>query len=133
MVYLFDVLPTLGKLCGVASPPESNGVEFTATLKDPSHAARPNLVFAYKGVQRAVRDDRWKVIRYPQVDKTQLFDLKADPEEATDLAAKPEHTAKLKEMLGLLETELKAAGDKAPLTVEKPQPAEWTPPKNKKE
>jgi arylsulfatase A-like enzyme len=133
MCYLFDVLPTLGKLCGVAAPAGSEGAEFTATIRDPAHAARPHLVFAYKGVQRAVRDDRWKLIRYPQVDKTQLFDLESDPEEVTDLAGKPEYTAKAKELRGLLEGELKRYGDKTPLTVEKPLPAESIPPKVKKE
>ena len=128
MCYLFDVLPTLGKLCKVPAPTASEGREFTATLTDPDRAARTNLVFAYRNVQRAVRDDRWKLIRYPQVDKTQLFDLKADPDEATDLAGKPEHAAKVKELLTLLEAEQKRYGDKTPLTVEKPLPAEWTPP-----
>ena len=110
----------------------SEGREFTATLSDPDRAARTNLVFAYRTVQRAVRDDRWKLIRYPQVDRTQLFDLKADPDEATDLTGKPEYTAKVKELLTLLEAEQKRYGDKTPLKVEKPLPAEWAPPKKGK-
>ena len=48
-------------------------------------------MFAYRNVQRAVRDDRWKLIRYPQVDKTQLFDLQNDPDELKDLSADPAH------------------------------------------
>jgi len=132
MCYLFDVLPTLGKLCGVPAPTTSEGSEFTATLSAPDRAARTNLMFAYRNVQRAVRDDRWKLIRHPQVDRSQLFDLKADPDEATDLAGKPEHAAKVKELLTLLEAEQKRSGDKTPLTVEKPLLAEWTPPKKGK-
>jgi arylsulfatase A-like enzyme len=132
MCYLFDVLPTLGKLCGVPAPAASEGGEFTATLSDPDRAARASMMFAYRNVQRAVRDDRWKLIRYPQVDRTQLFDLKADPDEATDLAARPEHAAKVKELLTLLGDEQKRSGDKTPLTVGKPQPAEWTPPQKAK-
>lgn len=133
MCYLFDVLPTLGKLCNVAAPAASESAEFSTVLSDPDRAARPNLVFAYKNVQRAIRDNRWKLIRYPQVDRTQLFDLMADPEEVTDLAGKPEHAGQVKRLMGLLEGDLKRYGDKGPLTVEKPQPAEWTPPKAKKE
>ena len=132
MCYLFDVLPTLGKLCGVTAPTASEGSEFTATFSDPSSAHRTNLVFAYRNVQRAVRDDRWKLIRYPQVDKTQLYDLKADPDEVTDLAGKPQHAAKVKDLLTLLEAEQNRYGDKTSLTVEKPQPAEWVPPKKSK-
>jgi arylsulfatase A-like enzyme len=132
MCYLFDVLPTLGKLCNVPAPKASEGAEFTSVLKDPSRGARKELVFAYRHVQRAVRDDRWKLIRYPQIDRSQLFDLKTDPDETTDLSAKPEHAGKLKEMLALLSAEQKKYNDALPLTAAKVQPAEWTPPKPKK-
>lgn len=40
-------------------------------------------MFAYQAVQRAIRDDRWKLIRYPEVNVTQLFDLEADPLNST--------------------------------------------------
>lgn len=56
----------------------------------------------------------------------------ADPDEATGLAGKPEHAAKVKELLAPLEAERKRYGDKIPLTAEKPLPAEWTPPKKGK-
>ncbi|MFO0848785.1 MAG: sulfatase-like hydrolase/transferase [Gemmataceae bacterium] len=128
MCYLFDVLPTLGRLCGVPAPAASEGREFTTTLADPGRAARTNLVFAYRDVQRAVRDDRWKLIRYPRVDRTQLFDLTTDPDETADLAGQPEHAATVKELLTLLKAEQKRYGDTAPLTVENPLPATWTPP-----
>src|SRR5207249_11757607 len=42
---LFDVLPTLGKLCGVPAPRTSEGIEFTASLSDPTRPARPQLLF----------------------------------------------------------------------------------------
>ena len=111
MCYLFDVLPILGEVFGVAAPAASEGGEFTATLSDPERAALKNLVFEYRNAQRAIRDDRWKLICYPYVDKTQLFDLNADPDEATDLAGKPELAAKVKELLTLLEAEKKRSGD----------------------
>jgi arylsulfatase A-like enzyme len=127
MCYLFDVLPTLGKLCGVNGPATSDGIEFTATLRDPAQPARHQLMFAYKNMQRAVRDERWKLIRYPLIDRTQLFDLQADPQETTNLAGNPEHTAKVAQLTALLEKEMQRDGDTAPLTVSNPQPAEWTP------
>jgi arylsulfatase A-like enzyme len=129
MCYLFDVLPTLGKLCGVPAPRTSEGIEFTASLRDPTRPARTELMFAFRDVQRAVCDERWKLIRYPQVDKTQLFDLRADPHETTNLADK--HAAKVTELLTLLEKEQKRHGDTAPLRVANPKPAEWMPPKEK--
>ncbi len=133
MCYLFDVLPTLGKLCGVAGPATSEGADFSATLRDPATPARKQLLFAYRNVQRAIRDDRWKLIRYPLVDRTQLFDLQADPDETTNLADKPEHAAKLAELTALLEKERTLFADPAPLKVANPQPAEWTPSMAKKD
>jgi arylsulfatase A-like enzyme len=129
--YLFDVLPTVGKLCGVAAPKTSEGIDFTVSLRDPKKPARPHLLFAYKDVQRAVRDERWKLIRYPQVDRTQLFDLETDPHETTNLAGKPEHAARVAALTALLEKEQKRLGDKTPLKVAKPKPADWSPPKKK--
>ncbi len=128
MCYLFDVLPTFGKLCCVPAPDTSEGLEFTASLREPSRPSRNRLVFAYRNIQRALREGRWKLIRYPQVDKTQLFDLQNDPNEIVNLAALPEQAARVAELTGLLEKELRANGDTAPLTAERIKPAAWVPP-----
>ena len=127
MCYLFDVLPTLGKLCGVAAPDGQRRHGPQRRARDPAKTGRPQLLFAYKNVQRAVRDDRWKLIRYPQVDKTQLFDLQADPHETINLADKPESAGQVKVFMALLKKEMEASGDTAPLEVANPMPAEWTP------
>ena len=128
MCYLFDVLPTLGKLCGVSAPAQSEGVEFGATLRDAAASARPQLMFAYKNVQRAVLQGNWKLIRYPFANRTQLFDMQLDPHEMDSLAGQPEHAAKLAEMTTLLEKEMKDFGDNAKLTIANSKPADWTPP-----
>ena len=128
MCYLFDVMPTLGKLCGVTAPKDSQGSEFSAVLKDPSKPARPFLMFGYKSFQKALNDGRWKLIRYPHVDRTQLFDLQADPDETKDLAAQPQYAERIKTMLAKLGTEMKADGDNDPLTAAKIVPAEWKAP-----
>lgn len=128
LCYLFDVLPTLGKLCGVATPSGSNGREFAAVLKDPSQSARPFLMFGYKSIQKALSDGRWKLIRYPHVDRTQLFDLQTDPYETKDLSALPEHAERIKAMLAKLAAEMKADGDNDPLTAAKILPADWKAP-----
>jgi arylsulfatase A-like enzyme len=78
-------------------------------------------VFAYQAVQRAIRDDRWKLIRYPRVDVTQLFDLGADPFEMHNLAADPAQAERVGEMTAQLAAELKQVGDKAPFVVAKPE------------
>jgi arylsulfatase A-like enzyme len=86
---------------------------------------------AYKDVQRAVRDDRWKLLRYPHINKTQLFDLANDPHEMNDLSDKPECAAKVKEMTAVLERLQKEYGDPSPLAVANPKDPAWSPPKAK--
>ena len=132
MCYLFDVIPTLGKRCGVEAPKASEGVDFSPTLLDPAKPARAHLVFGYRAVQRAIRDERWKLIRYPQVDRTQLFDLQADPDEMKNLADQPEQADRVAKLLSALEAEARTFGDTAPLKVATPKPAEWTPPPKRK-
>jgi arylsulfatase A-like enzyme len=129
LCYTFDVLPTLGKLCGVGAPSTSEGREFTAALADPARPARTGLVFGYKRIQKAFSDGRWKLIRYPQVDRTQLFDLQADPFETKDLSAEPDQASRVKELLARLEAGLRASGDQDSLTATTPQPSSWSPPK----
>jgi len=107
MCYLYDVFPTLGAFSGVPAPKASQGVDLSATLRDPSKPGRTELLFAYKNIQRALRDDRWKVIRYPQINRSQLFDLQADPFEKNDLAATP----KLNDMLQRLAKAQAEVGD----------------------
>ena len=74
------------------------------------------------------RDDRWKLIRYPQVNRTQLFDLRNDPHEIHDLSGKIEFATMVADLTSRLEASLKAYGDECPLTVDNPNPAEWSPP-----
>jgi arylsulfatase A-like enzyme len=128
MCYLFDVLPTLASFCGVKPPALCDGIDFSSTLRDPSQPARSTLVFSYQNKQLGVRDARWKLIRYPEVNKTQLFDLKNDPYEITNLAENPEYLEKGKELMSLLKTELIDSGAKVSLTSDNPKTADWTPP-----
>lgn len=102
LCYLFDVFPSLGGLCGVKGPATSEGLDFSAVLRDPSKVGRPHLQFAYKNVQRAVRDEQWKLIRYPEVNRTQLFDLNADPLETRDLSADAAQAARIGILSSLL-------------------------------
>ena len=128
MCYLFDVLPTLGALCGVTGPATSEGRDLTPTLRDPATPARPALMFAFRHVQRAYRDERWKLIAYPEINRLQLFDLRSDPHEITNLAAKPEHADRVRAMSAALLAEMKRNDDTiSALSVAKPAPAAFDP------
>jgi len=96
-VYLLDIYPTLCDLAGAPIPGSVEGKSFLPVLRDPRAAARETLFFAYRDFQRAVRDERWKLIEY-LVDgrrTSQLFDLKEDPLEINNLAADPARAGNL--------------------------------------
>jgi arylsulfatase A-like enzyme len=128
LVYLLDIYPTLCDLVGAKIPAGLDGASCAGVLAGKTQTARRELFFAYRDVQRALRDDRWKLIRYPQVDVTQLFDLRTDPDEIHDLAAGPAQSPRIKDMLARLAAEQKNFGDSLPLTIEHPKPAAWRPP-----
>ncbi|HJT34885.1 MAG TPA: sulfatase/phosphatase domain-containing protein, partial [Pirellulales bacterium] len=118
-----------GKRCGIASPNRGDGFDFADTLKNPATPARDRMMFAYRDVQRGYTDGRWKLIRYPRVDRTQLFDLDHDPHEAANLADRPEQADRIADLTASLAREMEASGDKALLKIANPQPAAWTPPR----
>jgi len=131
MCYLIDLLPTIGAMCGVTAPSTSEGISFASSLTDPERPAREHLMFAYRDVQRGYRNDRWKLIRYPKVNKTQLFDLNADPYELNDLAGRSEFAGRTAILIDDLQHEMTRLGDRCRLTVAHPEPAEWSPPTNR--
>lgn len=128
LVYLMDLFPTFAEFAGAEIPAGVEGKSIVPILSGKATKVRDVLYTGYRNCQRAIRDDRWKLIRYPLVDRTQFFDLSNDPHELTNLADKPEHAAKVKEMTALLTKEMTSHADSFPLTVAKPNPAEWSPP-----
>jgi len=78
--------------------------------------------------QRAVRDDRWKLIRYPLIHHTQLFDLAADPLEMHNLADDPAQAERIERMTGLIRRWQAELGDQTPLASAAPGPFEFVPP-----
>jgi arylsulfatase A-like enzyme len=125
LCYLLDIFPTLGELAGV-SPPEGNeGQSLVSLLRGETAAHRDVIFTAYIGVQRAITDGRWKLIVYPRINKTQLFDLQADPHEMNDLAGEAAHRKTLKRLVALLKESQEHYGDQQPLTTGKPLPLEF--------
>jgi len=122
--YQFDVYPTVCELAGAKPPAGIDGRSLVPIMQGKAEGVRDTIFLAYRDVQRAVRRGPWKLIRYPQVDRMQLFNLQADPHETKDLAGDPAHAAKVKELLAVLAEEQKRFGDTQPLEVENPKPAD---------
>lgn len=129
LVYLMDLFPTFADIAGAKLPTGVEGRSLKPLLDGQPVAVRDALYTGYRQCMRAVRTERWKLIRYPLVDRTQLFDLSVDPLELNNLAAQPAHASQVAAMTTLLQREMATYGDLHPLTVTTPQPAEWTPPK----
>lgn len=111
LVYLHDIYPTLCELVGIAPPSGLDGRSLVPILRDPSAMVRGDIILAYRDVQRAMRDDRWKLIRYPKVERTQLFDLRDDPDERIDLSTEPDQAGRLRAMMSRLQSLQNEIGD----------------------
>lgn len=97
LCYLYDVFPTLCDLAGLGVPPVVEGRSLAPLLRSATAPRRAEIFAAYGEVQRMVRDERWKLIYYPQSDRAQLFDIKNDPGETRDLASGG-HRGKISEL-----------------------------------
>jgi len=125
--YLFDIFPTVADLVDARVPDRVEGKSLAPVIRGKKEAVRGTIFLAYKDVMRAVRHGEWKLIRYPKVDVTQLFNLKQDPRELHNLASSAEHAQRVDRMLDLLKQQQKVYNDPAPLSVANPQPAKVDP------
>ena len=109
--YLLDIFPTVCDLTGAAIPASVEGHSLVPALRRAGDGARDHLLFAYRNLHRAVRDERYKLIEYVvgDVRTTQLFDLHEDPDELRDLSGDAAHAARiasLRQRLRRWQTEL---------------------------
>ncbi len=97
LCYLLDIFPTLCDLTGIAAPGSVEGRSLAGIIRGDDDLVRDSLYFAYRDCQRAVRDDRYKLIEYSVGGTltTQLFDILEDPLECTDLAGDSGHADRL--------------------------------------
>jgi arylsulfatase A-like enzyme len=130
LCYLHDVFPTVCDLVGAKVPDGLDGQSQRAVIEGRSEGVRDTLFFAYRDFQRAVRDGRYKLIRYPQVDVTQLFDLHSDPHELLNLAGDSEQIDRIAALTAEMQRWQKDLGDTAPLVVANPQDAAFMPPQD---
>ena len=130
--YLLDIFPTVGAMAKVPGPDGSEGKSLAGVIAGQEPRVRDEVFLGYTQTQRSLRDERWKVLRFPQINVTHLFDLHADPHEAKNLAELPEQKERLATMLARLEKAQVTWGDKLPLTAVQPKPAAFHPPQGEK-
>ena len=116
MVYQHSVFATTCELAGIAVPGTVEFPSLAPHLRASLRAPVSESVFCwYRDFQRSVRTRDHKLIIYPQAQRTQLFDLKKDPAEITDLSAEPRYAALKDSLKVLLKGHQKGLGD--PLVV----------------
>jgi len=91
-VSLIDIYPTLVDLCGLPPRKELEGISIRPLLKDPSAKWDRPVMTTYRRGNHAVRDERWRYIRYNDGTE-ELYDRSADELEWRNLAGKPEFRA----------------------------------------
>ena len=102
LVYLFDLFPTLIDYLDFEIPIELDGKSLMKIINQEEKQVRSTLYTAYRNTVRAVRDEEWKLIYYPQIGVSQLFNLKQDPDELNNLALEPDFQNKVAEMMNQL-------------------------------
>lgn len=97
--YLFDLFPTLCDVAGVRPPQELAaslaGESLRPVWEGRRERVRDSVFLPFLQVQRAVRDERWKLIAYPRLGYLQLFDLQTDPHETTNLIGRADHAPQI--------------------------------------
>jgi len=125
--YLYDIFPTVCDLTGTSIPAQVEGKSQMPVITGKTGKVRDYIFNQYKDVQRSIRDERWKLIRYPQINFTQLFDLQIDPVEMINLAKNPEYAGKVEDLLALMKTAQKEFDDPCPLSSATPAEPTWWP------
>jgi len=100
--YLHDLFPTLADMVGVRAPDGVEGHSLAPAWRNADMSRRDSLFTVFMHWQRAVRDDRWKLIAYPHLGYLQLFDLSRDPHETTNLIDQPAHAGEVRRLQGLM-------------------------------
>lgn len=96
-VDFMSIFPTLTDLCGIPTPAHNEGVSIRRLLADPKASWDLPALTTYRFNNHTVRSEGWRYIRYANGDE-ELYDEAKDPNEWTNLAAKPEFAARKAEL-----------------------------------
>ncbi|HKV33758.1 MAG TPA: sulfatase [Pyrinomonadaceae bacterium] len=114
-----DLAPTLLELAGVSVPARMEGQSLVPLLKAARTEWRKSFLIEYYSDKvfprisrmgyKAVRNERWKYIHYFELEgMDELYDLKADPYEMTNIIKQPEAARIVEEMNREMQRLLKA-------------------------
>lgn len=112
--YLSDIAPTVYDLLGLQQPSSVEAMSLLPVIQRPSQNVRSTMYNVYGHWSRSIKTkDGYKLIVYNVNGKatTQLFNLQKDKWETKNLADAPAYQERVKTMLQLLRTQMKATHD----------------------
>ena len=124
--YLFDLFPTLCDVLAIKPPADLEGESLRPLWEGKKERVRDSVFLPFIQIQRAVRDERWKLIAYPKIGHLQLFDLQTDPHETTNLIDRPENAAHVARLQKLMKQWQAKVGDTLELPTTNKTPNEST-------
>ncbi|MBL69442.1 MAG: iduronate-2-sulfatase [Verrucomicrobiales bacterium] len=94
LVELLDLYPTLAAMCGLPAQARLQGKDISPMLQDPTHTVR-TAAFSVAPMRKGflLREDDWAFIHYGEQGQNgmELYHIKTDPGQFTNLATKPAH------------------------------------------
>ena len=98
LVCQHDLFPTVCEMTGVSIPKTVEGKSLKGLVDGSASSVHDSVFGAYRDVQRMVRVGDYKLIEYPKIQRTQLFNLAGDPHEMKDLSGDPSQAERIKQM-----------------------------------
>jgi len=114
LVELIDLYPTVANLCGLPKQRRLQGKDISPMLSDPEHKVR-TAAFSVAPMRKGflVREEDWAFIQYGEYAKqgVELFDMRRDPGQFTNLAGLETHSKEVARFQYLLVAKLASARD----------------------
>jgi arylsulfatase A-like enzyme len=110
-VYLQDIMPSTLELAGVEKPKQVQFKSLMPLITGKAESSYDAIYGGYIDLQRMVCVGDYKMIYYPKIHKTLLYNLKNDPLEMENLADNPANTGVIKKLKARLKELQKEVGD----------------------
>ena len=110
-IYLQDIMPSALELAGVKKPQQVQFKSLMPLLNGKTNSSYDAIYGGYIDLQRMVTADGYKMIFYPKIGKTLLYNLEADPLEMNNLADDPAYLGLIRKLRRRLRELQKEVGD----------------------
>ena len=110
-VYLQDIMPSALELAGVDKPRHVQFKSLIPVINGRAKSSYDAIYGGYIDLQRMVSADGYKMIYYPKINKTLLYNLKTDPLEMKNIADDPANAGLITKLRARLKMLQKEVGD----------------------